>query len=250
MDEFVSLELLRQEYEYMELTQLQRWEWWKRATGPQRYFFRACQHEVVGRRWSDAAQWWLEESERLTFIHDDQERYHHQHMARLHLRCIQVAIADSASTSRNRSLAAHMAESLSEAGRPRGFLLDLARALLGDQVRPALADQTLPVLVVDREHNEGQGLVLSLTLDRVEGGSGVLYPHPDQAFVFRDQEFEQAEENAQKAVKHLGLWPPERQDDVRWSLTRPGDGRLLALAGPSAGGAFALGLAKLLSQPR
>ena len=247
MDEFVSLELLRREY-YMGLTQLQRWEWWKGAMGPQRRFPRACQHEVEANHWSNAAQWWLEESEHLTFIHNSQEQGHHQHMAQLHLRCTQVAIAYRASTSRNPPPAAHIAASLSEAGRPLGFLLDLARVLLGEQVRPALASQTLPVLVVDREYNEG--LVLSLTLDRVEGGSGVLYLHPDQAFVFRDQEFEQAEENAQEAVKHLGLWPPEHQDDVRWSLTRSEGGRLPTLTGPSAGGAFALGLAKLLSQPR
>jgi hypothetical protein len=95
------------------------------------------------------------------------------------------------------------------------------------------------------------GIIAKLELEQLaDAGQGVLYPDPaTMSFVYRDLEFRQAENNARAYVRSEGLWSDQATFDVRWRLIRQDNRSLPEVKGSSAGGAFALGLAKLLSKP-
>lgn len=249
MDEPDSLESLRWELQENWYT---RWNWLKGMMGPRRHFFRACQLEVQSGVWSKEAQWWLEwmkDPQNLTIIRDEELQDHYGRIALLHLLSTQIAIKHSAWTS-----ATLLPEALNDLtqlaappDQPLGFLQDLTQALLpSGAVRPAKTSCTLPVLLVEEAREEERGVVLSLTLERLDEGNGALYPHPDLAFLFRERSFRQSEKNAREAVAYMGLWPLESKEDVRWSLNRWPGGDFLK--GPSVGAAFALGLAQLMAK--
>jgi hypothetical protein len=111
-----------------------------------------------------------------------------------------------------------------------------------------------PRLVARSEHLDvllvsGSGVIAQLTLEQLsDRGSGSLYPDPaTMSFVTCDQEFQAAEQNAVGYVRAIGLWRDGPTADVRWKMTRRDAESFSALEGGSAGGAFALGLVKLLA---
>ncbi len=119
---------------------------------------------------------------------------------------------------------------------------DVVTTLMGNP-RPVTHLENLGVLLVARE-----GIVARLALERLgDQGRGELYPDPAMmAFVTRAADFASAEQNAVVFIRAQGLW--KAHCDVRWRLARQ-DGRpLTRLEGGSAGGAFALGLAKLFAE--
>ena len=90
------------------------------------------------------------------------------------------------------------------------------------------------------------GTTADLTLVLIGEGQGTLYPDPEtMSFVLRGDTFLQAEQNAIAFVRKQGLWP--KTEDVRWKITRKSHKPILELDGGSAGGAFALGIAKLMT---
>ena len=285
MDEHLTLEALRVEWEALN-TRLARWGWWRELVRPRGQtrgcrLFLACRQEVEQGGWSQAAEWWLawlRDPGSLAFISDPEEREHDRCAALALLGCAGAALAHGAWPSP--TLPPEVLKPLTtETKFPLGLLLDLAQALLGGAPRPARAACTLPLLAVDRaqeareqesegaEEQRGGGVekrapphpsipaplprTLSLTLEwvaRPAAGNPEIYPHPDLLFVPRDRLFDEALANARQAVKSLGLEPLPEEADVRWSLSPLGGGSLPALTGPSAGAAFALGLAWLAAQ--
>lgn len=113
--------------------------------------------------------------------------------------------------------------------------------------RSVACAERLAVLLVA----EGRGVSARLTVERLaDEGAGTLYPDPaTMAFVRRDRAFCQAEADGVACVRGMGWWAEGPRPDVRWRIARP-DGRpLTALEGGSAGGAFALALARLFAAP-
>ena len=252
MDEPATLEDLQHEWEGVQGEHInERWRWWTTLTGPRRRLFYACQQEVQVGRWSQSGQWWLRRLAApncLSFVPQTEEPDRHLRMARLHLRCVQVAIEHSATLSPELApeATAALACLADEADVRAGFALDLTQELLQERsLRQAVNELKLRVLVVD--NLKDRGVVVRLLLERLAGGNQKLYPHPDLAFIRRDAHFLEAEANARNCVVSLGLWPDHT--DVRWHLTRTDGGHLPALEGNSAGAALALGLAPLLAKP-
>lgn len=103
--------------------------------------------------------------------------------------------------------------------------------------------QRLTLLLLDEKD---QGMAADLTLELLMDGRGALYPDPEcMSFVSLKESFQEALQEAVRLAQGQGVWPAER--DVRWRIERQ-DGRpLTALDGGSAGGAYALGLLKLLA---
>jgi hypothetical protein len=124
-----------------------------------------------------------------------------------------------------------------------GFCRDLTLALAGTPLRTAEQETSQTVLLVDTTRNEG--VVAVLTLELIPSGVGDFYPVHELAFL-RDADFQQAEANASATVKATGLWLPDR--DVRWRLQRRDGKPITALAGPSMGAAFALGISRLCAE--
>ncbi len=120
---------------------------------------------------------------------------------------------------------------------------DAVTALM-DTPRPMARSECIGVLLVS-----GGGVIAQLTLELLaDEGNSLLYPDPiTMACVVREPNFQEAEQNAVAYIHAQGLWRETPPVDVCWKLTRQ-DGKPLAhLEGGSAGGAFALGLAKLFA---
>jgi len=139
-----------------------------------------------------------------------------------------------------------------EAGRGEN---DPAR-LCQRRLREAQRTERISVLFVDESKEEkGHVGVLSLELvDRDEGLSAkppvlTLYPTPLLSLIARNDEFRSAEKNAVVYVlQAIGDDWWLRNCDVRWGLhLQNGEPLPSILVGNSLGGAFALGLLKLLS---
>ncbi|MEN8131926.1 MAG: hypothetical protein ABFS45_17440 [Pseudomonadota bacterium] len=134
-----------------------------------------------------------------------------------------------------------------ETGLPLGFLRDLMYEFQHEEPRPAEHQQAVMLSLVET-HADGRqrGVMATLTLARMNTRDGALYPEPRLAFVSRDPDFRDAEEDACRYVRSEGLWP--KDCDVRWSIERR-DGKSVGarLCGNSAGAAFAVGLAKLFA---
>lgn len=116
-------------------------------------------------------------------------------------------------------------------------------AILHGQPRPVAQTESIGVLLVSNG-----GAVARLTLSQLAGaGQAQLYPDPvTLSFVYRDEAFRQAEQQAVAYIRRQGLWPVGAGVDIRWQLVRQDGQPLTRLAGGSAGGAFALALARLL----
>ncbi|MBV7333592.1 hypothetical protein KFU94_36235 [Chloroflexi bacterium TSY] len=94
-------------------------------------------------------------------------------------------------------------------------------------------------------------MTATLTLEWLGNeGTRTLYPHPHtMSFLDRDQAFQISEANATAWVRDtLKLWEEGGRSDIRWRLTRKDEQPLFRVEGGSAGGAFALGVAALLSK--
>ncbi len=120
---------------------------------------------------------------------------------------------------------------------------DMVASLVG-RPRPVTQTERVGVLLVS---DSDSGLVAHLILERLgDVGMGAFYPDPAaMSFVSRDATFTAGERNALAYLHNRGLWPADSTEDVRWRVVRQ-DGRPLNyLSGGSAGGAFALALAKL-----
>ena len=110
--------------------------------------------------------------------------------------------------------------------------------------RPAESSQRITLLLLDERE---QGMTAELFLELLQDGRGTLYPDPEtMSFVSLKDSFQESLREAVRLAQAQDVWPGER--DIRWRIERQ-DGRpLTALDGGSAGGAYALGLLKLLVQ--
>ena len=109
--------------------------------------------------------------------------------------------------------------------------------------RKIIKSQQLTLLLLDE--NE-QGVTANLSLNLLDAGGGAIYPDPEtMSFVKLTDSFLQAHENAVAAIQHRGEWV--NYQDIRWKIERQDRKPLHVLDGGSAGGAFALGIAKLLA---
>jgi hypothetical protein len=124
-----------------------------------------------------------------------------------------------------------------------GWALDVLGWMRDGSRRAARSQSVWALLAVN------YGVPARLTVELLEDlSSGDFYPDPaTMMFVVRDDAFQQAEQTAVSLVRAEGLWPAGGVADVRWRIERL-DGKLLAgIKGGSAGGAFALALAKLFA---
>jgi hypothetical protein len=117
-----------------------------------------------------------------------------------------------------------------------------AVAAFGKTPRKVL--QTIKIALLLLENNIG--ITADLTLELIEAGEGILYPNPQtMSFVLCGESFHQSEQNTIAFLREQGLWPKTK--DVRWTITKKSLEPIFEINGGSAGGAFALGLAKLLN---
>jgi len=119
-----------------------------------------------------------------------------------------------------------------------------ALSAFAGQTRLAVRSESISVLLIVSD----RGVTAELTLEQLAGeGNSALYPDPAaMAFVTREQTFQEAEQNALAHLRAEGVWK-DGGPDVRWRLLRKDSRPLTYLEGGSAGGAFALGLAKLFA---
>jgi hypothetical protein len=96
-----------------------------------------------------------------------------------------------------------------------------------------------------QDSEEDTGVLAELTLELLDQGNGALYPDPEcMSFVLCHDFFLKAVDTARLHSDLASLW--NNSFDVRWKLTRQDRKTVYELDGCSAGGAFALGLARLL----
>lgn len=113
--------------------------------------------------------------------------------------------------------------------------------------REVTRSEKMTVLFVLQSIN--QGITATLILELLPSGRGIFYPDPaSMSFVScEDADFQQSIANALAHIHQRGLRMQDRQVDVRWKLKRQDGKPLPRIEGGSLGGAFALGLAKLLA---
>ena len=103
-------------------------------------------------------------------------------------------------------------------------------------------------LFKEKGERESRGEVVNILLDLIPDGVGCFYITPAWAFVERDNCFRAAEASVRTCIQeHYELWQPTW--DVRWSVRRQNNRPFpfpLEIEGPSLGGAWGLGIAKLM----
>lgn len=115
-------------------------------------------------------------------------------------------------------------------------------AAFGKTPRRVLKRAKIAVLLLENN----AGITADLTLELIEEGRGTLYSNPEtMSFVLCGEDFLQSEQNAIAFLHEEKLWP--KSNDIRWMITRKSYEPIFEINGGSAGGAFALGLAKLLN---
>lgn len=135
-----------------------------------------------------------------------------------------------------------------------GFYKDLRQNLVEQDEQKIVNDRTLRhadrvqpmnLLLLDEGQSGTPGVLAKLILELIRNGDGSIYPIPSQSLLGYDSDFRQTIENAHMYIRDgERLW--REGYDVRWRLELPKETPLpLILRGGSAGGAFALGLAKL-----
>jgi hypothetical protein len=124
--------------------------------------------------------------------------------------------------------------------------LKLSQGILCGTLAKSAGSQIIPLLFVGSGSGVVADLVLGL-LDKDEGSRNdetFLYPSPSMMFVERKEDFERAAETGFAFARRL--MGSAGGADIRWRLALRGSS-LHSLEGPSAGGAFALGVARLLA---
>ncbi|GEM_PF-4116242 len=178
---------------------------------------------------------------------DDELRDHRSQVTFAYFRCAASAISLSEGGTGIVPEDVQAAAKLGEL--QNAFLADLTHTLSTGQPRPASAPaQQVTPLLIDKTVGD-VGVVAWLKLELITDGTGSLYPHPDMGFVWRDDSFRQAEQNAWQATRQdLGIADQTLNFDIRWSLGRVDKKRFHpVLTGNSAGLAFALGILRLLA---
>jgi hypothetical protein len=89
------------------------------------------------------------------------------------------------------------------------------------------------------------GLSAGLEIQTVSPGSGRIFPAPDHALVYCNEEFTKSFEDGRDHVTEKLRAPRDR--DICWRLVRRERGLPAELRGPSASGAFGLALACILA---
>jgi hypothetical protein len=124
-----------------------------------------------------------------------------------------------------------------------GWVLDVLDWMRDGSRRAVRSQNVWALLAMD------YGVPARLTVELLgDLSGGDFYPDPaTMMFVVRDDTFRQAEQNAVSLVRAEGLWPAGGRADVRWRIERLDGKSLAGVKGGSAGGAFALSLAKLFA---
>jgi hypothetical protein len=238
---------IEQEWSICSTRQLRRFLWEKLTGINTRGWFQACRNAVQAVDCTTLLAWRNEDDTTKQDVIQLGSRFGFEEaacMVRAHLHCALTAVEHQQWTSGTvpSDVLQAIADKL-QTPPPIGFLRDLTAELLDAPPRqPVREPLSLTALLVDTALDKG--IVANLTLELMPDGNKNLYPTPALAFVVRDKDFSQAEENARTCVQREGLW--QEGWDVRWRLERRDQTPITALTGNSAGLAFALGLAKLL----
>lgn len=124
-----------------------------------------------------------------------------------------------------------------------GWVWDCIRLLHPSSQRGAVRSPALDVPVAVTEEDQETGFLYTLRLELLEAGVGDVFQHPaDTLRTTADAAFEAAMHHAWTAARQLV--PPEspvRRCDGRWQLLQRDGHAVLAVSGPSASGAAALG---------
>jgi hypothetical protein len=135
---------------------------------------------------------------------------------------------------------------------PVNFVRDLAVEMCSKPRPPepqkAVNSESVTVLLIDMSTQNTPGVTARLTVEMIDPGQGVLYPTPSLAFVYRDDDWLEAEQEVRAYADSEGFWKNSDEIDVRWSIRRQ-DGRplFLTLANKCAGAGFGLAIAKLFA---
>jgi hypothetical protein len=109
--------------------------------------------------------------------------------------------------------------------------------------KPIKDSENITVLLIEQK----LGITGKLILERTDPGSGILYPDPKtMSFVSISETFQKATQNAVGFARGEKLW--KSTEDIRWRIIRNDANQIRKLEGESLGGAFAMGLAKLMSK--
>lgn len=219
---------------------------------------RACQ-EAIARAWQSLPEQqivapWVENllhtfpPSAALVEHNDGEaaESYRTRVLRAYLACVRAAVQGQW-TSRNISFP-ELSRIAQETDLPVGFLHDLVLTLLPNHLGGGRIRQSPrpPVstwaLLVGQEHGVTALLTLEL-IEKEENSPSAVYPVVELAFVYRDEEFRDAEKKAGLVVESLLQSPGPC--DVRWQLKRFDGHPIAALTGPSLGLAFAVGMTKL-----
>ena len=204
-----------------------------------------CDKQLGGGEKRTLQTWLQDEGVRLQIIGVQDSRA--ANMVRAHLRCGLVAMQHGLWPTRTLASEAEpkLRQVAEDTALPRGFLRDLIQALLDGPPRVEVRECELAALLVEGANTPAErGVGATLTLALMGEGTGALYPEPALAFAPQD-EFMTAAEQSRTYLRHLRRW--DESHDVRWSLQRWDGQALLLLEGKSAGGAFGMGLLKLLA---
>lgn len=220
----------------------------------QRVWFQACRTAVQQGDPASLEAWLLsKDKDILGLLGTFDPR--HLDMMKLHLRCARHLLAHSCMIDSPLEESAHTFGQ--EINVPHGFLQDLLHELRFGNVRPAKAQQTIALPLVEVSSQQEKGVMVELVLELLEDGSGEVYPTPAFAFVDRTarqseqgKTFREAEDEAQAAVFNImHTWAAAPKRSVRWSLQRHEKlVHTLRLLGPSAGLAFSMGLLTLFAR--
>ncbi len=176
-------------------------ELWEDLSGPSREWFTTCRTAVAEDDRQSIAAWLNTADEnKQEFLNFNEGKY--AAVARAHLLCAQ-AILEAARTEEgpqvpDDAVLQALADQVPTLSWPLNWWRDVIYALHPlETASPALASQTLRVLLVDSERPQHPGVVAALTLDLLPGGSGALYPAVPMAFESesRDDAFRTAEQS-------------------------------------------------------
>lgn len=203
------------------------WSWERLTRGET--LFRALQQAVLEEKSAQTREWL--NSWQPFVEHGDQHIQRQWQVVRALLTCAQIASGSTVAKSTDLSPLTPAAAK------------DALAAFAGQPSVVARSESISVLLLV----NNG-GVIAELTLEQLSGeGNSILYADPaTMAFVTREQNFQEAEQNVLAHLRAEGLWK-DSGPDVRWRLLHKDSQPLNYLEGNSAGGAFALGLAKLLA---
>jgi hypothetical protein len=201
----------------------------------------ACKAAVQHSQFEEIERWLAPRGTRADIIDNIRDLHpFYAAQAKAYVLCCLAALDNDSDASERLLLAASR-----ETDFPIVYYHDLKSLLIG-QVLPAASHppQIISVLLVKPDRT---GVVCRLLLERIQYGSGALYPRPEVGFLLLDPDFKEAELQARAYARSLRTGWNDRSD-VRWSLLdKPPAQR--SLKGSSLGGSFAVGLQFLFSRP-